>query len=80
MEIDHSSEIFNGMRNCYDESRKDLPDSHGHGTFVANVIVKYAPDAHLYVIKIIDKEQSSLDARIVKNVSGPLSDYFISGD
>lgn len=73
MEIDQSSiethDKFKGMLNSYNESRKDLPDSHGHGTFVANVILNFAPDAHLYVVKIADKEQSSLDARIVKNVS-----------
>lgn len=62
------------MRNCYEESRKDLPDTHGHGTFVTNVILDFAPDAHLYVIKITDKDDNSLDARIVKNVSELFTD------
>ncbi|KAK7715733.1 hypothetical protein SLS63_011322 [Diaporthe eres] len=71
IEVDHPSiqahNELKGVHNCYDESRKDLPDTHGHGTFVTNVILDYAPDAHLYVIKITGKNNISLDARIVKN-------------
>ncbi|KAH7161648.1 hypothetical protein EDB81DRAFT_683583 [Dactylonectria macrodidyma] len=56
-----------GKRNCYNESQKNVPDSHGHGTFTASLILDYAPDAALYVIKIADKENARPDAKIVVN-------------
>lgn len=58
-----------GFHNCYDESCEDVPDTQGHGTFIANVMLGYAPDAHLYVIKVTDKDERSLNTRTVKNVS-----------
>ncbi|KAF6838216.1 pfs domain-containing protein [Colletotrichum plurivorum] len=54
-----------GNRNFYDASRKKTPDRHGHGTFAASLILDYAPDADLYVIKIADKENASPEARVV---------------
>lgn len=62
-------ENLKGRRNCYNESQKNVPDRHGHGTFTASLILDYAPDAMLYVIKIADKENARPDAKIVVNVS-----------
>ncbi|RSM12539.1 hypothetical protein CEP52_002365 [Fusarium oligoseptatum] len=56
-----------GKKNCYNESQKNVPDTHGHGTFTASLILDYAPDASLYVIKIADKENTRPDAKIVAN-------------
>lgn len=56
-----------GLRNC-----EDVPDTHGHGTFIANVMLGYAPDAHLYVIKVTDKDERSLNTRTVKERKQPL--------
>lgn len=38
---------------------KAVHDSDGHGTFVASLIVDFAPDAELYISKIADKDPSS---------------------
>lgn len=62
-------ENLKGKKNCYNESQKNVPDTHGHGTFTANLILDYAPDASLYVIKIADKGNTRPDAKIVANVS-----------
>ncbi|RSM19544.1 hypothetical protein CDV31_001704 [Fusarium ambrosium] len=56
-----------GKKNCYNESQRNVPDTHGHGTFTASLILDYAPDASLYVIKIADKENTRPDAKIVAN-------------
>ncbi|RFU80040.1 major intracellular serine protease [Trichoderma arundinaceum] len=53
--------------NCYHELQKNVPDLNGHGTFTASLILDYAPDAELHVIKIADKENSRPDAKIVVN-------------
>ncbi|KAH8586929.1 hypothetical protein B0O99DRAFT_527736 [Bisporella sp. PMI_857] len=55
------------MRNCYNESQKKVPDRNGHGTFVTSLILDYAPDAELYVVKVADKENLRPDAKIVVN-------------
>lgn len=57
------------MRNCYNESQMKVLDRNGHGTFVASLILDYAPDAELYIIKIADKKNATPDAKIVVNVS-----------
>ncbi|KAH6960043.1 hypothetical protein BKA56DRAFT_662563 [Ilyonectria sp. MPI-CAGE-AT-0026] len=60
-------ENLKGKRNCYNESQKNVPDRNGHGTFAASLILDYAPDAMLYVIKITDKENARPAAKIVVN-------------
>ncbi|KND90479.1 Major intracellular serine protease [Tolypocladium ophioglossoides CBS 100239] len=60
-------ENLQGKRNCYNEYQKNVPDGNGHGTFAASLILDYAPDAMLYVIKIVDKENAIPDAKIVVN-------------
>ncbi|SPN99566.1 uncharacterized protein DNG_02418 [Cephalotrichum gorgonifer] len=56
-----------GKRNFYDETKKNVPDRNGHGTFTASLILDYAPDVELYVVKIADKENARPDAKIVAN-------------
>ncbi|KAM0421241.1 hypothetical protein ACHAPT_010963 [Fusarium lateritium] len=60
-------ENLKGKRNCYNESQKNVLDTHGHGTFTASLILDYARDASLYVVKIADKENIRPDAKIVAN-------------
>ncbi|KAH8745339.1 hypothetical protein F5883DRAFT_266502 [Diaporthe sp. PMI_573] len=59
-------ENLKGKRNCYNESKKNVPDLNGHGTFAASLILDYAPDAELYVVKIAD-ENARPDGKIVAN-------------
>ncbi|VUC35622.1 unnamed protein product [Clonostachys rosea] len=54
-----------GKRNCFNPSQRNVPDAHGHGTFTASLILDYAPDASLYVIKVADKENTRPDAKVV---------------
>lgn len=63
------TDALKGTRNCYDEKRRNVPDTNGHGTFIAVLVLEYAPDADLYVIKITDKRAPCLDAEIVAKVS-----------
>ncbi|WYZ42062.1 hypothetical protein EsH8_V_000957 [Colletotrichum jinshuiense] len=70
--IDEDHPIFDaygelkGKINFYDESRKKkVPDGNGHGTFAASLILDYAPDADLYVIKISGKDNARPDAHVV---------------
>lgn len=58
-----------GKKNFNNASQKNAPDTNGHGTFAANLILYYARDAHLYIIKIADKKNATPDAAIVANVS-----------
>ena len=44
-----------------------MTDHTGHGTFVAGLILDYAPDAELYVAKIADRDPS--DPRVIAKVS-----------
>lgn len=67
-----------GKKNCYNETQKNVPDTHGHGTFTASLILEYAPDASLYVIKIADKKNTRPDAKIVANVSNRIAVYSVN--
>lgn len=63
-------ENIRGTFNSYNERlRKNVQDLHGHGTSTASLILKYAPDAELYIIKIAEKQNARPDAEIVANVS-----------
>ncbi|RYP30525.1 hypothetical protein DL767_006202 [Monosporascus sp. MG133] len=65
--IEAREENLKGRRNCCNESQKNVPDRNGHGTFAASLILDYAPDAELYVIKITDEGNVRPDAKIVVN-------------
>ncbi|ETS87207.1 hypothetical protein PFICI_01035 [Pestalotiopsis fici W106-1] len=41
------------------KNKKVAHDRDGHGTFVASLLIDYAPDAELYIAKIAEKELSS---------------------
>ena len=58
-----------GKKNLYNTSQKNVPDTNGHGTFAASLILDYAPDTALYAVKIADKENARPDANIVAEVS-----------
>lgn len=47
-------EAIKARLNCYNESQRSIPDLNGHGTFTASLILDYAPDAELCIIKIAD--------------------------
>lgn len=61
-------EKLKGKRNCYNEPQKNVPDRNGHGTFTASLILDYAPDATLYVIKVADANVIP-ESKIVVDVS-----------
>lgn len=80
--IDEDHPIFDaygelkGKVNFYDESRKKkVPDGNGHGTFAASLILDYAPDADLYVIKISGKDNARPDAQVVIKVNELLEPF-----
>lgn len=62
------SDSIKGKRNCYNESHGNVKDLNGHGTFAASLILDYAPDVDLYILKVSD-ENARPDAKIVANVS-----------
>lgn len=62
-----------GKQNLHNPFQKNTPDRNGHGTFTANLILDYAPDAALYIIKIVDKGNAPPDAMVVANVSSTLA-------
>ena len=50
------------------QDKQKVPDSSGHGTHTAGLLLDYAPHAELYVAKIADKDPS--DPRIIATVCG----------
>lgn len=58
-----------GKGNFYNESHGNVKDLNGHGTFAASLILDYARDVDLYILKISDKENTRPDAKVVANVS-----------
>ncbi|KAK1842039.1 pfs domain-containing protein [Colletotrichum chrysophilum] len=65
-----------GKHNFYDTSRKRrVTDTTGHGTFAANLILDYAPDADLYVIKVAD-DNTLPDAEVVQRAIGHAVDVW----
>jgi subtilisin family serine protease len=57
-----------GKHNFHRESQRNVPDKNGHGTFAASLILDYAPDVELYVVKIAD-ENTLPDAKVIVKVS-----------
>ena len=57
-----------GRCNLFSESQKSVPDRNGHGTFAASLILDYAPDVELYIIKIADKNALP-NAEVIVKVS-----------
>ncbi|KAF7548546.1 hypothetical protein G7Z17_g6988 [Cylindrodendrum hubeiense] len=59
-------ENIKGRFNWHNEEfKKRVPDRNGHGTFNASLLLDYAPDADLYIAKIVDKENARPSAHIV---------------
>lgn len=65
--IEAREENIKGKHNLYDAPRKTVRDDNGHGTFAASLILDYARDAELYVIKITGTNTIS-DAHVVAQV------------
>ncbi|CEJ93454.1 hypothetical protein VHEMI09042 [[Torrubiella] hemipterigena] len=66
--IDGREENIRGKYNLYDPPRKTVKDENGHGTFITSLILDYAPDAELYIIKITGKANASPDGNVVAQV------------
>ncbi|PNP74525.1 hypothetical protein FNYG_12148 [Fusarium nygamai] len=54
-----------GKKNFHNAALKNVPDTNGHGTFAAKLILDYARDVHLYINKIADKKNATPDPAIV---------------
>lgn len=72
-------EAIKARLNYYNESQRSIPDLNGHGTFTASLILDYAPDAELYIIKIADLNARP-SAAIVAKVSQYNIGVFIRND
>ena len=57
-----------GGHNLCEGSQENILDQNGHGTFAASLILDYAPDVELYIIKIADKNALP-DAKVIVKVS-----------
>lgn len=66
--IEAREENIGGKHNLYDPPRRTVRDENGHGTFTASLVLDYAPDAELYVIKITGKKNASPDGHVVAQV------------
>lgn len=63
-------EAIKARLNYYNESQRSIPDLNGHGTFTASLILDYAPDAELYIIKIADlnvRPSAAIVAKVSRN-------------
>lgn len=59
-DIDACGEQIKGRHNWTDgPPDKRVNDNTGHGTFVAALLLKYAPDAEVYIAKVCDTRQCS---------------------
>lgn len=59
-DIEAREENIKGLYNWFNEKlKKSVHDRNGHGTFIASLLLDYAPDSHLYVAKISDSKPSS---------------------
>lgn len=67
--IEARNENLKGKHNCYDSLQKIVSDRNGHGTFVASLILDYAPDAESYIIKIAD-DNARPDAKVIVDIDG----------
>lgn len=60
---------FKDKRNFYDLSKKNnVVDRNGHGTFTTHLLLDYASDAKIYIIKITGKDNISPDGDVVAKV------------
>ncbi|PMD37409.1 subtilisin-like protein [Hyaloscypha variabilis F] len=59
-DMDARSEQIKGKYNCINEKFESVVnDYNGHGTFTAGLLLDYAPDAELYIIKIAENKPSN---------------------
>lgn len=48
-----------GKHNWANQKARHVHDRNGHGTFAAGLILDFAPDAELYIVKIADDQPCS---------------------
>ncbi|EFX03022.1 peptidase s8 and s53 subtilisin kexin sedolisin [Grosmannia clavigera kw1407] len=66
--IEAHEENLKGRFNCYNEAQKrNVQDRNGHGTFTTSLVLAYAQDAEIYIVKVADRENTRPDAKIVAN-------------
>ncbi|KAL8365506.1 hypothetical protein RB595_004360 [Gaeumannomyces hyphopodioides] len=63
-------------RNWVDPGRQDdIRDHDGHGTFVAGLLLKYAPDAELYVGKVCDADVAPSQCLLAKAIDCAIKEW-----
>ena len=69
--VDYNATQFNGtVVNGYDfvNEDSDAMDDHGHGTFMASVIHKVAPDAAIVAVKVLDDTGVGYSSDIIEGI------------
>lgn len=59
-DVQACDENIKAKYNCLNKrANSTVHDLDGHGTFVASLLLDYAPDAEIYIVKIADRKPSS---------------------
>lgn len=76
-DVQACAENIKAKYNCLNEkANSTVHDLDGHGTFVTSLLLDYAPDAEIYVVKVADKKPTS--PRVIAKVRHLSADHLDS--